>query len=1051
MSTIRKLTGLLCFAALMSIPLYADGIFTVPADVEAGQKIVIDGKIDNAVEWGNAVRLRNFQLETKSAFASEQTTAWITHDNDTLYVGLRMEETVLLQASNRDAKFLAKVKPGDKSRKVWDDDSIELRLRPQWVQKQDKGSQFWMIVNANGATDATAPKDMEQDWPSKGKIATAIGDGFWSVEMSFPIRTFFKNDYSADDLKDWTMNFLRFEKNLNEISSFANISGKGHYDTAHYALMTLAPDNALPSIRMTDFSHGALQPVDIEYTAAKHLAGWFWGVTDSVSKPPKRNETSRQAIFNVGKNTYPVQVSYEAKGHYNWFLIFTHSETGKPSTLFRTPAYPASSDIGPVSFQLQNPDVFTQIRFNGKEQTLQAGGIKLMPQLGENILIAKTDSGPSSSSIAIKNSTVSGYSLQLLNWQYRDDESGNWQAADVTEDASGWLTVAAPGTAAKCREFQSKMYDHASSMTWFGESQDISINADGSVAFFWEPSRSQIPWNKAKKRVQLTLLLPEWLTVTGASSWEVNGETTPYMVNRKALNNLYQIENGNIVAKQINGENYHSVAIYSEKLSEAFPAWDTEEINTYLRTRCLIGLQASADAAGKNGQMGYYVTVDDCPEIPQFRPVRCIARLNGRQPQRARFTMYLNQFTNSGSSPMLESTFRTAQCAGITEVFLGNVNTPVAPFNLGQSYFFHMRGGFSPMEADMTKAFTEMPWLRGWANYANLVALNRMPEAWEFLDEEFEKLKKRSPYTTNLLLDYEFPPFKQYSDVSEKTLKVFAKTYEITETPLNQSIIEQKYMDQWVDFRCKELATAARELRYLAERHGLEFSIYGTPSPRWKKKYSIDWEDIAHEGGLPHVYFGGVWDYQEHEAAMKLAEESHTSVLNSVHVCTTDNTGWSRGIIMRRFILSRGGGVLLWYEKGADGDMLQEIAAVTRLASEYETFFQKGKVLAYGEEKGLLTYSSENSTPEEKQRIILGNIEPNIPSLIVYEHEGKFLAIAMNDTDKPYKARILLSKATGMIKDVENGNELPADNEITVTIPRFSYRAFSGKLIINNE
>lgn len=350
------------------------------------------------------------------------------------------------------------------------------------------------------------------------------------------------------------------------------------------------------------------------------------------------------------------------------------------------------------------------------------------------------------------------------------------------------------------------------------------------------------------------------------------------------------------------------------------------------------------------------------------------------------------------------------------------------------------------MEANMTPAFAKMPWLRGWNSYANLVALNRLPEAWEYLDQEFDRLKKRSPYTTNLLLDYEFPPFKHYSDVSEATLKVFAEIYGITETPLNQVVIEQKYLEQWVDFRCKELAVSARKLRELAERHNLEFSIYGTPSPRWKKRYSIDWADIAHEGGLSHIYFGGVWDYHENEIAMKLAKDSNTAVLTSVHVCSTDNTGWSRGIIMRRFILARGGGVLLWYEKGFDGEMYQEIAAVTRLAAEYETFFQEGKAQAFGVRNGVLTYSAENTTPEEIQRVILGNVEPNIPGLIVYEHDGKFLAIAMNDTDKPYQARLALKKTAGIFRDAESDEEYSADKELTISIPRFSYRAFTGTL-----
>ncbi len=1019
---------LIVLLMLNGVVAYSDGIFTVPKHENV---IKIDGNIEDVSEWGRAVRLGNFQLISSVGFAFEQTTVWITHDGEKLFIAMKMQAQVLLHASNQRARFLANVMPNDDGgRKIWEDDSVEVRLRPPWTKKLSTDSQFYLIVNANGACSTFAPKGSTQDWYKEGEIAAAIGEGFWAVEMSFPLRTFCNVGMTPENLADWGVNFIRFEQNRKERSSFANISGKSHLDTSLYASMTLAQDDSLPAIRMPDVTSCNINSINIEHFTTRRLVAWAWGTTDSVQKPSKRFESNKMAVFDTDCAPVEVKAEFKAKGAFSWFYYFIYGIERK--CFFRTPAYPGSSDQGPVSLELK-----------GAAKSVNANGHALIPQkimeffpkTGGNRIEITTGSP----SISVRLN-AGGLELPIMNWQCYD---GRELVPSKAEIRDGWIAISAPQVADECC-FVGEFNNNVTAIEWMGESNDFNLNAGGCGYFFWTPNRSGGVEFKQDSRVSLTLILPSWLKLVGATSYQVD-DTVPYRQGKQELKNHYRIEQGAAIA--MDGVDCNTYTISSESIGKPVSDWDTAEILTYLRTRCMIVLAADADAEGRTGRIGYYMTVDGKTEIPQFRDVACLSSLNGTQSKDIRFSMYLNQFSRCNSPKMLSSLLETFRSAGCTEVFVDNVYGGFNPeLNISQAYFFHMRGGFAAQEIDMRRIFAKFPQTRGWNSYANLDALNRIPEVWEMMDEEMANIRKRDPYAKNLFFDYEFPPFKHYSDVSEWTLKVFAEEFNITEHPLNEAVITEKYMKQWVDFRCRELARVVPKLRDLAHKHGFEFTMYGTPDPKWKDRYCFDWQMIAEAGGCDRIYFGGDWKAPITESYLRSAQASGTPVCASLHVCSTDNTGWKRELIVRRLILSRGGGICFWYEKGFDGAMLQEIAVVSRLAAKYGEFFQKGEYRAYGIVNGTVVYDDDNPTPESLQRSLLGDVRTGVAALLVMELDGRFLAIAANDTAKEAQMGLKMTRASGNIMDVESGKQYKPEQDIQLKIPPYGYFAFTGMI-----
>jgi len=66
--------------------------------------------------------------------------------------------------------------------------------------------------------------------------------------------------------------------------------------------------------------------------------------------------------------------------------------------------------------------------------------------------------------------------------------------------------------------------------------------------------------------------------------------------------------------------------------------------------------------------------------------------------------------------------------------------------------------------------------------------------------------------------------------------------------------------------------------------------------------------------------------------------------------------------------------------------------------------------------------------------------------LLVMELDGRFLAIAANDTADEVQMTIKMRRAKGTILDVESGKEYQPEQDIPLRIPPYGYFAFTGNI-----
>ncbi len=973
----------------------------------------IDGRISENEEWNNAVRITNFLKVNDAAMAEEQTTVWMTRDEDNLYFALKLKATVLLHAAQMRTRFLAESTgaKGEKSR-VWDDDHIQLRLLPPWFPAgDDSRGHFQLMLNANANRAAWGPTG--SNWTRGVVAAGSIEDGFWTLEIKIPFASLgLKGKLTPELCKNWKFNIIRFEKHKDEISSIENIVGLKYGNLAGFARMNLADNPNVPAIKTPDITTGDIAELTIQTTSGKKVDG-SWTSQQNIGK----------FHIDAGNSAFAVKTEVPAHKQFQWNYRVDASEP-----LYQSPTYIMQSELRLMELSLADPGQVESLQFNGttlQPQTSQ----RLIPRSGVNELIVE---GRGGKLVLGLDAVGAEYPMPAGVWEYFDGQE--WRKAEV-ETQGKFLVVSGKN------RFRTYFYEKATQLEFPGESPGtLFIPAESSCGVLWNAHKIPgLNMAEGAKNVVLHLWLPEWLEIVGAASrqndesspWHAMGMKLPKERRLKRHENFYRLQN--------DGEHY---TITADELKSFDPAYDIAEKRIEMRTRCMIALRAKPDSAGQRGQVRYMLSVDGKVELPGSFAVESLAKLQGVQPKNSRITLYLSHFMRLNSPEIMNETYRTAAQVGANEVFIENVYVDPGKYNLRPLSFFQGRGpAQNSSEIDIRELVRKFPGAKSTTGWLNFTFLARNPEVWDYIDREFAAVKKRSPYLKTCFFDYEFRPFAQYADLSPETLNIFAGEYGIKE-PLDQAVIQKKYLDQWTEFRSHELGKVVGNLRKLANKYGLEFTIYASPNHEQAlKHYSIDVKDVVN--GIDFLYTGGIWNSATTERTRDLCREAGIRFGASVHVCNNQNTNWKRGVILRRLIISNGGGVLFWYEKGFDGLMYREIAHVTKLLAATEDFFQQGKALAFVLADGVVAYSAVNNTPKEVQDKMLGDVISGVAGMVVYELDGKFLALAINDTAKPVTMKLSFPKAAGQIKDFYSGAEFNAGE---ITLEPYDFAAYQGNI-----
>lgn len=999
--------------ALLLLPMAVHAERSLVTAPVVGKAPVIDGHFQEG-EWDAMTRIGNFLNVQTGKFASEQTSVWLGHDLENIYIGLKLDATVLSHAAQMRTRFLAE-STGAKGEtgRVWNDDHIQLRILPPWAPGGDSPvGHYQLMLNANASRVAWGPKG--GGWIGKIRAAGSINDGFWTLEIKIPIAAFDRKDRSKpEELKNWKFNIIRFEKHRDEVSSIENIVGLKYGNLKGFAELNLATDGSIPAIRTPDFISGDVRNLTVGLNGSGFRGEW------------ESRAGTRQYCGKIdlppGKSEF-IMHSDLPSGQYGWHYGITGKEL-----IYRSPDYQMSSDLRTMTLELADTATVKEIEFNGQRYD-ESAKISLTPTIGKNRLIIKSGTGIMRLKL---NAAESAFPMPPWHWEYQDQEK--WLPAE-TKEVDGFLRISGPaGTRFRC-----EFYERGSQLEFPGESVGkFDLPEEGSCGVLWHPVNTpDFEFNLQGKKVELHFWLPEWLEITGAASRQ-NDESSPWFEwMMRQPKGRSAVKHTNIYRLERSGNHY---TIGTDELKIIDPAYETAKSRIDARTRCMVNFRAAPGSAGKHGQVRYMLVIDGKPELPGTFGVEALPKLDGRQPARGRITLYLRHFDRLNAPEIMNAVYETARQAGANEVFIENVYVNPGMFNLRSTTFFHCRAPAQYAgEIDIRALIREHPGARATVTpYVNFTYLNRNPEAWSFIDREFEAIRKRTPYLTGCFFDWEFRPFQQYSDTSPYTLKIFADELGLKEVP-SPAVIEKKYLTEWVKFRSRESGMAAVKLKELANKHGLEFNVYASPNPEVSlKMYSLDVKDVIK--GIDFLYTGGSWDADTTVRTRQLCSEAGIRFGASVHVCDNQNTNWKSGVILRRLIISGGGGVLFWYEKGFDGRMLREIARTTKLFAGFEDFFQRGKAEAFAPSGNELSYRRQ--APEEFRKKILGDVFFSGTGMIIHTLNGRYLALVVNDTEAPAELNVELP---GEFTEFYSGKKQRGTARITVAPSDFA--AFYGEI-----
>ena len=202
--------------------------------VGEAKDIVIDGKLDEpfwqTINAGSTGRLREVQTGREPAFGTRLMVGWQGSD---LYFGVRCEDR------SGEPLNVTAAKNGDQA--LWYGDVVEFLIATE------SHSYYQIAVNPAGAIvdfdRAGADKKSWDAWDSKAEVAAQCGDGFWTIEIRFPV-----TDDENDPLHlivgrkpsaslPWFVNVCRqrLRENGTELSAFSPTGTSGFHHVMRFA------------------------------------------------------------------------------------------------------------------------------------------------------------------------------------------------------------------------------------------------------------------------------------------------------------------------------------------------------------------------------------------------------------------------------------------------------------------------------------------------------------------------------------------------------------------------------------------------------------------------------------------------------------------------------------------------------------------------------------------------------------------------------------------------------------------------------------------------
>ena len=203
----KTLTAILCVAALSAHGVETVSIPTLPAPS------LIDGELSDA-SWPKAFKTGAFVAADPGGKLTEQAEGYLFCDDENLYVGAKMH----FDDYAAHEKWLSWV-PGGKTR--YGGDSIEV-----FVDPGDTGNYAQIgVPEADGTLFSIG-------FCAPVKVAVQLHNSDWTMEAKIPFSAI--KLMSGSFGKTWRVNFARYNREKQELSSWATLGGGGFHNLAAF-------------------------------------------------------------------------------------------------------------------------------------------------------------------------------------------------------------------------------------------------------------------------------------------------------------------------------------------------------------------------------------------------------------------------------------------------------------------------------------------------------------------------------------------------------------------------------------------------------------------------------------------------------------------------------------------------------------------------------------------------------------------------------------------------------------------------------------------------
>ena len=176
-------------------------------------------------EWDGAAKLTNFTAHAADSLAPDQTTVFVTHDADRLYLAFRCANPA------NKVKADAKVRDGN----VWEDDAVEVFLQPDLqdlTYYQFIGNSAGIYYDGRGLNGG--------QWDGDWTYRASVGDGYWEGELSGSFASLGMAPPAAQRAVETGLNICRDQQSPQQrLSCWSPVSGAFH-DPNRFGRLTLS-------------------------------------------------------------------------------------------------------------------------------------------------------------------------------------------------------------------------------------------------------------------------------------------------------------------------------------------------------------------------------------------------------------------------------------------------------------------------------------------------------------------------------------------------------------------------------------------------------------------------------------------------------------------------------------------------------------------------------------------------------------------------------------------------------------------------------------------